>query len=372
MSKISNLLTKFSPGSRILISPMEWGLGHASRCIPIIDHLINNCNASIVVAANGPQAALIRESFPAIRIVHPPAYTIKYHKNRAGTISKLALSIPRLAQQIREEQKWLRSFLRQHPQDAIISDNRYGLWHSDIPCYLLTHQLGIKTPFGRAVDALVRKQLYRYIGKFTECWVPDFAGLQESLAGELSHPKQVPPIPVRYIGPLSRFHASGNFLTANDNPKPVQLLVILSGPEPQRTLLEKTVIQQWSRNPGKSMLLVRGLPETGENHSVAAANQKIPIPNASILPHLSTDAFLQAIKEAEIILTRSGYSSVMELLPLHSNIWMVPTPGQTEQEYLARYLSEKGLIQTCEQENLSLRQILSCHPTVTRRVPDGW
>jgi len=394
LSNFSNLIPKFSPGTRILLSPMEWGLGHASRCIPILNYLLNNCQADLVVAANGPQAALIRAVFPTLTIVDIPAYSVSYHKNRAGTITRLAFSLPHLAQQIRAENRWLLEFARNHPLDAIISDNRYGLWHPKIPSYLITHQLGIKTPFGKSVDALVRNQLYRYIGKFHACWVPDFEEFEQSLAGDLSHPKHLPGIPVEYIGPLTRItqvekneiipELAGLALTAfestitktsfqfssdaikEDPGTAIQLLVVLSGPEPQRSIFEELILEQWAEAPGQSLLLVRGLPEehSGTQTNINLANKGnkekvVHIPNAMAVNHLSPAALSQAVANANCILTRSGYSSIMDLLPHHSNCWMVPTPGQTEQEYLAQYLADKGLIKTQDQNRFSLAHILS-------------
>lgn len=346
---------------------MEWGLGHASRCLPILNYLINNCKADIVVAANGSQADLIHESFPGIKIVHPPSYNIRYHKNRAGTIARLSFSLPHLAQQIKAENQWLRDYSRSNPVDAIISDNRYGFWHPSIPSYLITHQLAIKTPFGRAVDALVRKQVYRYINQFTACWVPDYEKKNESLAGELSHPAQLPAIPVQYIGPLTRITAVEPGIPIPDlinsqleNGRNIQLLVILSGPEPQRGILETKILEQWSKEPGNSLVLVRGLPElVSENQALSQIQPKLLLPNSWVTHHLSTSDLSQAIANASIILTRSGYSSVMDLLPTNKNIWMIPTPGQTEQEYLATYLAKKCLIRTVNQNQLSLKEILS-------------
>jgi hypothetical protein len=367
---------------------MEWGLGHASRCIPILNYLLNTRQADLVVASNGPQASLIRNSFPSIKLVNPPAYSVQYHKNRAGTITKLAFSLPHLAQQIRAENRWLREFAEKHQLDAIISDNRYGFWHAQVPSYLITHQLAIKTPFGKAVDALVRNQLYRYIDKFTRCWIPDFEEQELSLAGDLSHPKRLPGIPVDYIGPLTRISqavknqpipglsalpdslffspiAETAFQFGADEMKQnqgaaIQVLVILSGPEPQRSIFEELILQQWAAAPGTALLLVRGLPESDDpalNQAAIPGNVKF-IPNAMAVNHLSAGQLSQAIANATCILTRSGYSSIMDLLPQQANCWMVPTPGQTEQEYLARYLAQKGLIQTQNQDSFSLSPIL--------------
>ncbi|KYP14656.1 glycosyltransferase [Flavihumibacter sp. CACIAM 22H1] len=342
---------------------MEWGLGHASRCLPLLNYLLNNCGADMFVAANGPQAALIAEAFPGIRIIHPPGYQIKYHKNRAGTIARLAFSLPQLAQQIKAENQWLRAFAERQPVDAIISDNRYGFWHPEISSYLITHQLQVKTAFGKSVDSLVRKQLYQYINKFTACWVPDFEAMENSLAGELSHPSQLPGIPVQYIGPLTRMQpvpaakeADTLFNFPAATTPQIQLLAILSGPEPQRTLLETSILEQWKNKPGSSLWLVRGLPD---QHKAPAVRPDLRyLPNLYLVNHLSGPLLSEAITRATCILTRSGYSSVMDLVPHHKNLWMIPTPGQTEQEYLATYLQQKGLIQTVRQDKFSLQEIL--------------
>ncbi|MBC6492708.1 glycosyltransferase [Flavihumibacter stibioxidans] len=345
MSQFSNFPKIFSPGTQILVAPLDWGLGHATRCIPLISHLLNNLDAKVLVAAEGPQKAIITEAFPGIRFLSPPPYHIKYHKNRAATIAGLVLSIPRIVRIIRREAAWLKDVVDTERIEAVISDNRYGLSHPAIPSFLVTHQLMVKTPFGAWADRLVQRSLYQWINRFTECWVPDFESGQ-GLAGELSHPSTMPGIPVKYLGPLSRL--------SNRVPNgETRLLVLLSGPEPQRTLLEKEVIRQWNANPGQSMVLVRGLPDSGGGFL------KLPeIPNATIYNHLPADKLSQEVANAQSILCRSGYSTIMDLLPLGKRCFMVPTPGQTEQEYLAGWLSSQGKITAIRQDRLNLSDIL--------------
>lgn len=355
MPKFSELFQQFSRRSTILLSPMEWGLGHASRCIPVLDHLIHQIQARVIVAANGPQAALIRAEFPSLPIVPIPSYSIRYRKYRAGTVIRLAFSLPHLARTIRAENQWLRGFCRDNQVDAIISDNRYGLWHPEIPSYLITHQLAVKSPLGAWSEAPVRRQIYRYINRFTACWVPDYPEKDRSMAGDLAHPRQVPETPVHYIGPLTRIRpqqAGAPLIIGTTSLHQIQLLVILSGPEPQRTILEQRVIHAWKQNPGRSLLLVRGLPHL-------PISPLPELPNAVVVNHLETDQLSQAIANSSAVLSRSGYSSIMDLLPHHSNIWMVPTPGQTEQEYLALYLSGKGRIQAQQQDQFDLSRILA-------------
>ena len=343
MSQFSNFPQIISQKARILLAPLDWGLGHATRCIPLMTNLIESCSAKITVAATGPQQAIIREAFPETQFLTPPLYDIKYHKNRAVTVARLVFAMPGILQTIRAEAKWLEAVLREQHFDAIISDNRYGLSNPAIPSYFITHQLLVKTAFGDAVNRLLQRRLYKLINRFSECWVPDYAN-EPSLAGELSHPAHLPAIPLRYIGPLSRLKA----IPPNGN---TQLLVLLSGPEPQRTLLENRILAQWNARPGESMVLVRGLP--------LEKTTLTPIRNARICNHLATDELSQELANARAVLCRSGYSSIMDLLPLEKQCFMVATPGQTEQEYLARFLAAQGRITAIQQHQLQLTELLA-------------
>jgi hypothetical protein len=342
VSHFSNFPQIISQNAKILVAPLDWGLGHATRCIPLIRQLRKDFSAQITIAATGSQAAIIRESFPDIPFLTPPEYGVQYHKNRAVTIARLVFAMPGILQTIREEANWLDDLLSHQDFDAIISDNRYGLSSSTTPSYLITHQLLVKTAFGDSVNHIVQRRLYKLINRFSECWVPDFEK-EPSLAGELSHPALMPSIPVRYLGPLSRLHEL-------PPGRSTQLLVLLSGPEPQRTLLENIVIRQWKAHPGESMVLVRGLPLEKENLPA--------IPNAQVFNHLGTVELSQEVANAHCILCRSGYSSIMDLIPLKKKCIMVPTPGQTEQEYLARWLASQGRITAIDQDKLQLSALL--------------
>jgi hypothetical protein len=271
---------------------------------------------------------------------------VKYHKNRAVTIARLAFAVPGILKTIREESRWLEEVLDRLAFDIIISDNRYGIFSTSIPSYLITHQLLVKTPFGDSMDHFVQGRLYTLINRFTECWVPDLEK-RPFLAGELSHPGRMPSIPVRYLGPLSR-------LTAVPPTGKTQLLVLLSGPEPQRTILEKQILKQWKACPGKSMVMVRGLP--------LETNEPPKVPNAVIFNHLPAMELSREVANAGVILCRSGYSSIMDLLPLGKQCFMIPTPGQTEQEYLAGFLSREGRITALDQENFNISQIIATIP----------
>jgi len=269
----------------------------------------------------------------------------------------------------------------------------------------ITHQLSIRTPFGKVADRLLQRINYSAIGRFSVCWVPDIAG-EDGLAGELSHPKRMPPVPTRYIGWLSRME-----IMPAPSKKDFEVLVLLSGPEPQRTILEKLIIEQVAGCDCK-MVLVRGLPQertreqspfegTGDIRSgspvggVEGISADIPEQSEGyeragqgtppceglsdsvmggpdrnsgrsleaprgvvVYDHLPTGELERLILRSDVVLSRPGYSTVMDLRRIGKKAIFVPTPGQTEQEYLGGYLAGKGLGICMQQHAFSLRTAL--------------
>lgn len=325
---------------RVLLSPLDWGLGHATRCIPIINVLIEH-NIEVYIAAEGLVAELLQREYPAIVILPLKGYKIKYSRNSRIFFLKMLAQLPGIILSVNHEKRWLKKTVEHHKIDAVISDNRFGLYLEKTPCIYVTHQLFIQTG-NRFLNRIAQKINYYFINKFDECWVPDNAGAN-NLAGELSHPKKLPLVPVKYIGTLSRFKK----ITTE---KKYQLLIMLSGPEPQRTIFENILSAQLKNIPGK-IVIVRGLP--GAKNDLPAESKDVTIYN-----HLPAEKLNELIQQSENIITRCGYSTIMDLVTLQRNAILVPTPGQTEQEYLAAYLMEKKMYFTCPQENFSLEQAL--------------
>jgi hypothetical protein len=250
----------------------------------------------VIVACAGPQKALLKEEFPSLTFIELRGYEIKYDKNRALTVFRLMRSIPKILIRIKQEKGWLDHFAAHEELDLVISDNRYGLTTPGIPCIFMTHQLLIRTPFGGWADRILQMLNYRTIRHFSRCWIPDYA--PAGLAGELSHPKRMPPISTRYIGWLSRFGAAGDGLAgatgdgtdgngsrdglagAAGEAAPPFLLALLSGPEPQRSLLEKDILRQVlalaKTPPACRLVIVRGLPGGGKPGSEPAAASALP------------------------------------------------------------------------------------------------
>lgn len=330
---------------KILVAPLDWGLGHATRCIPIIKELLQqNCRVTLAASDNGK--SLLQQEFPLLPFLDLPGYNIDYASTAWGLAVKIVAQIPKLLAAIKEEHAWLEKVVAEHKFDAVISDNRYGLYHAGTPSVFITHQLCIKAPLKLAED-LLQESAYEYINQFTACWVPD-AEAENNLAGELSHPEKLPDIPVHYTGPLSRF--TGHAF----NDKGRFLLIILSGPEPQRTLLEEILLEGLNEYQGK-VVLVRGLPGTIETIPVAE--------NISVYNHLLAAELEQKIQEAEMVISRCGYSTVMDLAALKKRSILIPTPGQTEQEYLAKHLMQKNFAFCVEQKKFRLKNVLALAET---------
>lgn len=296
----------------------------------------------MIVAATGVQRALLQEEFASLIFVDLPGYRVKYGKNRAITILRLIGSIPKILIRIKQEEAWLTRFAAREGLDLVISDNRYGLVVPGVFSVFITHQLLIKTPFGRPADLLLQRLNYRYIRRFSRCWVPDIPGV-EGLAGELSHPLRMPSIPTRYLGLLSR-------MELRSVSEQVDILVLLSGPEPQRSMLERRILQQAAALSGRIVLL-RGLPGGG----MALKNVPSPI---TVYDHLPAVELGRVMAGARLVAARSGYSTVMDLARMRKAAVLIPTPGQTEQEYLGRYLAARGWAVCVRQQEFSLAAAL--------------
>jgi len=326
---------------KVLIAPLDWGLGHATRCIPIIkEFLASGC--SVIFAAEGSQKELLQEEFPALKCLDLPGYRVTYSTKRGLTFLKIICQIPKILIQIKRENRWLNNILSRERPDIVISDNRYGLHSLGVFCVLITHQLHIKTGMGRSVERILSRINLRYINRFSVCWVPDLQG-EQSLAGVMSVPDQLPVIPLRYIGWLSRFSNPGLETPGND------LLIILSGPEPQRTILESQLLKELKKHEG-SAIMVRGLPGEVDLPDVS--------PNVSIYNHLSTATFNRVISQSAVIISRAGYSTIMDLVTLGKKSILIPTPGQAEQEWLATHLHNRKIAYAVKQDEFVLSESL--------------
>lgn len=327
---------------RILVAPLDWGLGHATRCIPIIRELLL-AHADVWLAGEGAQQELLRTEFPQLPFLTLEGYRTRYGRTKRGLIWQILVKAPRLLSIIRKENAWLQKVVEKYGFDAVISDNRYGLRHLSVPTVFITHQLRVRSPLGKWSENIIQRQNYGYINGFSQCWIPDYQG-SINLAGELSHPIKLPNAPLTYSGPLSRFEKLDLPITTK------HLLILLSGPEPQRSLLEDTIVAQVSKYNGTATV-VRGLP---------ASATLIPSTNMlKFYNHLPATLLNEEMNRAEYVISRTGYSTVMDIAALRKKSVLIPTPGQTEQEYLGEYLMNQKFSVVMPQKNFSLDDALN-------------
>lgn len=305
---------------KVLIAPLDWGLGHATRCIPIISSFIKS-GAEVLLAAENETKLILQEVFPNLVILDLEGYRVKYQRKGSFAL-KLFSQIPSILTSIKREKAWLEEIIKKHNIAIVISDNRYGLNSKNAYSIFITHQLSFLTGY-KIIDVVLQKINYRFIKKFDECWIPDIKG-NENLSGALSHPKKFPQAVIRYVGILSRFRKLSVPIT-ND------FLFLISGPEPQRTIFEEQLIKASDNILGRKVFL-RGKP---------GAEEIITKTGTVIFNHLSYEKLNQLISESEIVICRSGYSTIMDLSAASKKSILIPTPGQKEQEYLASYLNDK-------------------------------
>lgn len=323
----------------VLVCPLDWGLGHATRCIPVTRELIKN-GARVIIASDGAQLSLLRSEFPDLEFIKFSGYKIKY-SNVLPVAVKIILSLPGILKNIRSEHKKLKELIELHKIDIVISDNRYGLWNKNAHSIIITHQLKIIAPtllkpFSCILHNMARRQLLR----FNECWIPDYAG-EPNLSGKLSHGKYLPSNS-RYIGLLSRFDSD---YAQKEPAKSYKIVALLSGPEPQRTIFENIIIAQLPEI-GEPCLIIRGLPG---NNGISNHSSLIDVAD-----HLQTDELAQILRNKPLVICRSGYSTLMDIAFTGNKAILVPTPGQTEQEYLAKKLSGEDIFYTTTQNRLNL------------------
>jgi hypothetical protein len=326
---------------RFLVAPLDWGLGHATRCIPIIRRLLA-LDREVVIGGSGPHVNLLIEEFPSLEVVPLVNYGISYASNSLLLAVKFPLMPARVCVCAAREYLQTREIVKKHTIDVIISDQRFGCRNPGVESIYVTHQLCLKMPRGfGALEPLFGAALRWAAERFDRVWIPDVPG-SENLTGELT--RRFPrPRSHRFVGPLSRIpeHPAG---TPSHS---VELLVTLSGPEPQRTILEKRILISAATFPGRIVLL-RGKP---------AGGLPAPVPsNVSVREHCRAGEAGELMRGARAVVCRGGYSTIMELVRLRKPAVLVPTPGQTEQEYLCARMEEKRWFATASQSGLDLRE----------------
>ena len=315
----------------IFVAPLYWGLGHAARCIPIINALLQQ-NYNVLLGSDSAALLFLRKEFPALPYVELPSYNITYPKNGSNFKWKMLWNLRNIQKAIASEKKIIEELVSEDKIQGIISDNRLGVRDKRVPSAFITHQLHVLTGNTTYFSSKLHQN---YIQKYDECWVPD-VDRKENLSGRLGHLEK-PIFPVKYIGPISRFQKK-------ELPKKYDVLVLISGPEPQRTLFEEKMIEAFKASK-KSILLVQGVVEAEQKQCMRG--------NVNVINFMLSGELERAINESEVVVSRSGYTTILDLAGLEKKSYFVPTPGQYEQEYLAKRLKDLEITPSCEQENFT-------------------
>jgi UDP-N-acetylglucosamine transferase subunit ALG13 len=321
---------------------------------------LQNQGAEVVLASDGEAYQLLKCEFPNLEIHALPTYNIRY-PFRSMMLS-MAIQMPKILRGAIAEHFWLKNFLKNTCVNAVISDNRFGFFSRKTHSIFMTHQVNILIPF-RFMQPLVNAVNHFFIKKFDVCWIPDFE-FEPNLAGKLSHGIFSKKLIIKYLGILSRFERTvkkkvgevSNRPDLNSVEKKYRAAIILSGPEPQRTILETKIRQQLLTAKGLAALciLIRGTQIKDDSN--------IHISNLEIHDLLTSTSLNQKINESAVVICRSGYSSVMDLVALKKPAILIPTPGQTEQEYLAKELMRQNQFFSQSQDNFDLETALKAYP----------
>ena len=323
------------PKRNILVAPLNWGLGHATRCIPIINNLIDE-GFNVILASDGSALALLKKEFPALQSLELPSYHIEYAKKASNFKWKIIKNSPKTIKAIVTEKKILKKWIADYDLNGVISDNRLGMHSKKIPSVFITHQLTVLSGKTTWISSKIHQTV---IKKFDECWVPD-TETTPNLSGKLGHlPKTK--LRLKYIGVLSRFQKL-------DIPIIYKIMILLSGPEPQRSMLEEKLKEELENYPEK-VVFIKG--------KVEVEQKSWQDKNITFYNFMQTKQLEKTFNESEFVVCRSGYTTILDLAKIQKKAFFIPTPGQFEQEYLAKKLKKQGLIPMAKQDNFKLENL---------------
>jgi len=321
----------------ILVAPLNWGLGHATRCIPIIRELEKN-GFTPIIASDGVALTLLKKEFPHLTALELPSYQIEYAKKGENFKWKLIKNSPKTINAILSEKQLIKKWVKEYNLKGIISDNRLGVHSKKVPSVFITHQLTVLS----GKTTWISSKLHQFfINKFDECWVPDVNEIP-NLTGKLGHLKNSS-LNIKYIGILSRLEKKIVDIKYD-------IMILLSGPEPQRTILEEKLIDE-IQNAEENIVFIKG--------KVELEQKKEQKGNVTFYNFMQTEELERTFNESEMVLCRSGYTTVMDLCKLEKKAFFIPTPGQFEQEYLAKKYKREGLVPYSKQDKFSLDDLNS-------------
>ena len=314
---------------------LNWGLGHASRMLPVL-RMLEEQGAAPIVASDGRALMLLQKEMPHLQFVDLKSTEILYPDSGSMAWAMIRQT-PTILKNIWTEHRETERIVKKYKIDGVISDNRFGMWSNVVPSVFVTHQLFIQVPPQHQwLSPIIFRINHYFIHQYKECWIPDFPN-EPNLSGKLAHSRSLDANRFKFIGSLSRLKKE---MVAPE----YDLLILLSGPEPQRSIFETKLRKQLIHYQGK-IVLVRGITES--NHIETQENMLI-------YDHLTTEKINYLMNRSKLIVCRSGYSSLMDLVTLEKNAILIPTSGQTEQEYLADHFKKRKIFNSYPQNQFEV------------------
>ena len=312
---------------KVLVAPLNWGLGHAARCVPLVNRFLAQGD-EVVLGGDGDSLILLQKHFPTLPVVRLADLSLSYSSG-GSQVGAMLRALPKIVRAAWADHRLLEELLDREHLDLVVSDNRFGLFSRKTRCVYVTHQLHIRLPRMYQWLEPLAARLHGWVGRhYAEVWVPDYEDAKRSLSGELGHPKKQGYGSVRYIGPLSRFEGKENPMKPSRIGS-FEVVAVLSGLEPQRSMLEQELVSRYVGREER-VLIVEGKPSKPMLQATKA--------NITIVPYMDDAQLMAVLQQAQRIIARSGYSTIMDLAALHllDKAELIATPGQSEQEYLAR------------------------------------
>lgn len=319
-----------------MVAPLNWGLGHATRCIPIIRELLE-AKFEVLIASDGSSLQLLKMEFPNLEFAELPSYNIQYTSRGRFFKWKMISSLPHIYRTMKAEERIVAKMAAKGMIDGVISDGRMGVRNQEIPSVYITHQLNVLTGSTSRLSSKLHQSI---IKKFDACWVPDVKDMAMNHSGSLGHLNE-PTFPVRYFGIVSR-------MKKDEQPTTIDILALISGPEPQRTLFEAQLKKILTQSD-KKIVMVQGVVEGEQKWT--------EYENISVVNFMESEELALTINQSDLVISRSGYTTIMDLAVLEKKAFFIPTPGQYEQEYLAKRLNDLGIAPFCKQKDFKLDKL---------------
>ncbi|MBW2987634.1 hypothetical protein KY336_03730 [Candidatus Woesearchaeota archaeon] len=328
---------------KILFGICTWGLGHATRDLPIIRRLLEKGH-SVTIATSGRSLEVLKKEVPECKFIDFPDYPAPYTKSSLFAL-KFTTYLPHLVRMVRKEKKRFGKLLNKEKYDLVIADCRYGFNSREVPCFFITHQPRFIVPKRvRPVERTLEYLNYTFLRKFTKIFIPDYE--MNGLTGDLSHSLRFyNGKPLEYIGILSAMQEV-------DTEQDIDYFISISGPEPQRTIFEDIIMPQLNSLAG-NIVITLGKPE--ENVKNIIKTKKATI---TIFSYLAPEQQQLMFNKAKMVVSRSGYTTLMDLAQLGKKALFVPTVGQTEQEYLSHYHNKQKTWYSVRQKKFKLARDL--------------